>query len=85
VSCGAEATLRVEAKARTVHAAALLVGKIGWSSAIVRGIPVCDAHSEAIGLEIEQLGAVRFVFPDYAARRRYVSQNKYGIPATVAK
>lgn len=84
-ACAAPSTRHVEAKDRTVHAAALLVGKVGWSSASVKGIPVCDAHVEAIGLEIGQLGDVRFVFPDYAARGRYVARNKGMLPATIAK
>ena len=84
-ACGAAPTRRVEARTRKVHGAALLVGKVGWSSASVSGIPVCDAHQESMGLEIEQLGAVRFVFPDYAARSRYVARNKGLLPATVAR
>ncbi len=83
--CGAPATHGVEAKARTVHVAAALVGKLGSSTASLGGIPVCDEHDEAMGLEIEQLGAVRLVFPDYAARRRYVARHQGMIPATVAQ
>lgn len=85
IACGAAATRRVEAKARTVHAAGLLVGKLARSSDSIAGIPVCDAHLTAVGLEIEQLGAVRFVFPDYTSRRRYVAGNKGMVPATVAR
>lgn len=83
--CGAPPSHGVQAKARTVHVAAALVGRLASSSASLGGIPVCDEHDEAMGLEIEQLGTVRLVFPNYPARRRYVVRHKGMIPATVAQ
>lgn len=85
VACAAPATHLTEAKARTVHLAAAVAGKLASSSASLDGIPVCDAHDGAVSLEIEQLGAVRLVFPTFAARRRYVSRHQGMIPATIAR
>jgi hypothetical protein len=74
IFCGAVPTRFEEAKVVKPEYAKLLLGAVSVQSGKLRGVPYCDRHSGAVGLNIRD-DALRVVFARLDMARRYLAVN----------